>query len=130
MYGINDIPAGSDYDPTTDKSNLLSVLNAIHSSSPDVHVILAQIFEPSTPTPSIIMFNDYIVTLVPSLKASGHNISMVDQRAPIMNGANETSSALFSNGVNHPTPEGYARMAAVWFSGISAVVAEWQAASE
>ena len=117
MIGINDITAGSTGEPSTVESTLQSIVTAIYTANSLAHVIVAQIFEPSTPTPAIISYNTFIRdTMVPTFIAQGRSIATVDQRAALLNGAPATSAELFSNGINHPWSDGYTRMAAAWFT--------------
>lgn len=120
MCGINDIAPGRADDPTDNEANLLTLVNAIYTASPSVHLVIAQPFEQVQPTPAMLFYNTYIRdTLVPGQAALGRSIATVDQRAAFLNGASSATAAMYSNAINHPWNDGYARMAAAWLPAIT-----------
>lgn len=123
MSGTNDITDGDSSAPASQTSALLGLVAAIYAAKPSVAIVVAQIIPKAADTPAIRAYNAFVRnTLVPTHKAAGRAIATVDQYAAILNGAAAPSAALFSNGSNHPQPDGYDRMAEEWFRGIAAVV--------
>jgi len=125
MIGINDIAAGQTSQPTSVQSSLSNIVKTIVTRCPNTHVIVAQITPYSTYTAALIDYNDYIRnTLVPAFQSQGKLVTTVDQYSNLVTdpaGLN-IDSALYANGINHPSPTGYARMAKTWFGGIQAVL--------
>ena len=114
MVGIND--GGK---PEA-KENLNKILQAVFAAKPGVGLIVAQITPKAKFVQAIVDYNTYIrETLVPSFQAQGRRITTVDQYANLLkDGAIDES--LFSNGINHPGPVAYDRMAQTWYEGIRA----------
>ena len=108
-----------------DTGALNTLVNTIVTNKPDAHLIVAEIMPMYTYQAGIVNYNSYIRnTLVPSYRAQGKNVTLVDQYAPFLtNPADLTSidQSLFSNGINHPDNPGYDKMAQVWFDGIEAL---------
>ena len=125
MIGINGMDSGS-------PAELATLVNAIFTTKPGVHLILAQITPMSsnvtyaTKNADLVSYNTYIRnTLVPSLLLQGRKISTIDQYKNFLTNPNDTASAidasLYSNGINHPTNAAYDTMAKTWFDGLLAV---------
>ena len=91
----------------------------------NVHLIIAQIIPTYTYNVGTVNYNTYIRnTLVPYYQGLGKKVTLVDQYAPFLTNPGDLTSidqSLFSNGINHPTNAGYAKMAQVWFNGIKAL---------
>ena len=103
------------------KTNLNSIVNTIVATKPNADVIVAQITPTVGYSQYIVDYNTYIRdTLVPTFQTAGKHVSTVDQYSNLLtNGSIDPT--LFSNGINHPTPPAYDRMAQTWFDGIQAV---------
>lgn len=125
MVGINDISSGQTSQPTSVQSSLSNIVKTIVTRCPNTHVIVAQITPYSTYTAALLDYNDYIRnTLVPAFQSQGKLVTTVNQYANLVTdpaGLNIDSS-LYANGINHPSPAGYTRMAKTWFDGIQAVL--------
>lgn len=123
MIGINDIGNGSSGEPNGAEQNLNSIVATIVNNCPNTRVIVAPITPYSGYTDSIVRYNNYIQnTLVPSYAAMGKLVSTVNQYTNMcVAGTSTIDSSLFANGINHPGPVGYDRMAQTWFAGIQAL---------
>ena len=118
MIGINDIPAGSSDEPVQAELNLEWMVNAIVDRLPNADVVVAQITPYSVHTEAIVMFNHYIRdVIIPNVSARTNKVRTVDQY-PALLGSEGIDPALFANGINHPSPEAYERMAKIWFEGL------------
>jgi hypothetical protein len=112
-----------------DTTGLNTLVNTITTTKPNVHLIIAQIIPRytynDTYTKGVVDYNTYIRdTLVPYYQGLGKKVTLVDQYAPFLTNPGDLTSidqSLFSNGINHPTNVGYAKMAQVWFNGIKAL---------
>jgi lysophospholipase L1-like esterase len=116
MIGINGIDSGS-------PAELNSLVGTILSNAPDVHLIVAQITPKSSYNADLYNYNAYIRnTLVPAYTNAGYNVTTVDMYSMYLTNLNDPTSIntnMFSNGINHPTPEVYDAMAEIWFRGIT-----------
>jgi lysophospholipase L1-like esterase len=122
MVGINDIYGGSTGHPTGLEGRLNSIVNIVTTLNPATHVIVGQITPYSFYTDSIVQYNSYIKnTLVPTYANQHKLVTTVDQYSNILTNG-QIDPSLFCNGINHPSPVGYDRMAQTWFEGIQAVV--------
>lgn len=122
MIGINDIPPGPT-DPVDQKNDLNNLVNTIVTTKPEADLIVAQITPISYNSESHLQYNTYIrSTLVSSYASQGYRVSTVDQYSNFITGTGDVDPARFSNGINHPDPVGYRRMAETWFGGIVALV--------
>lgn len=114
--GTNGIGASSPAD-------LATLVNTIFTAKPAVKLVVAQIIPAVAYNANCVAYNTYIRnTLVPTLAASGKNISTVDQYANFLtNPADSTSidASKFSNGINHPTNAGYTLMANTWLPAVT-----------
>jgi lysophospholipase L1-like esterase len=115
MIGIND--GGS---PAA-RTNLDSIVRKIVDTSPDSHVIVAQITPTAHLSQSIVDYNTYIRDrLVPAFQTSGKQVSTVNQYANLLTDGS-IDPKLFSNGINHPNAVAYERMAQTWYDAITAI---------
>lgn len=112
MAGINDIAAGSSDDPVAAKTNLSDTIALIQSGAPSATIVLSKITPYVTPTPAIVLFNDYIGTL------AGPGIIVVDQYSNFLDGEGDPDASLYSNANNHPNAAGYALMAQTWADAV------------
>jgi lysophospholipase L1-like esterase len=125
MIGINDIAAGSTNIPPAALTNLETIVRTVAERRPATHLIVAQTIPYTKPTPAIVELNQFIrETLVPKFAARGARVSTVDQFANFASQTNDSAGdrSLYSNGWNHPNPEGYSRMAKTWFEEIQIVL--------
>jgi methionine-rich copper-binding protein CopC len=108
-----------------DTAGLNTLVNTITTTKPDVRLIIAQIIPKYTYDVGVVNYNTYIRnTLVPYYQGLGKKVTLVDQYAQFLTNPGDLTSidqSLFSNGINHPTNVGYAKMAQVWFNGIKAL---------
>ncbi|MBC2603178.1 GDSL-type esterase/lipase family protein [Puniceicoccus vermicola] len=108
-----------------DQNGLDKLVDTITTASPDSHLIIAQIMPKIRYQPGIVDYNRYIRdTLVPKYQTLGRKVTQVDLYAPFLTDTDDLRSidpTLFSNGINHPTNDGYQKMAEVWFEGIEAL---------
>jgi lysophospholipase L1-like esterase len=121
MIGINDIPPGSTNFPPAIETNLQAILQTVMDVRPATHVIIAQTTPYVQSTSGIVAFNRFIrEKLVPDFVARGARVSTVDQFANFVSDSNGSAGepSLYSNGLNHPNPKGYQRMAQTWFNEI------------
>lgn len=106
-------------------SQLETLVSTIFTAKPTVKLVVAQIIPAVAYNANTVAYNNYIRnTLVPTLAASGKNISTVNQYANFLtNPADNTSidASKFSNGINHPTNAGYALMANTWLPAITSL---------
>jgi hypothetical protein len=88
-------------------------------------LIIAQIMPKLTFQQDIVNYNTWIrETLVPGQQALGRKVTLVDQYAPFLTSPTVLTSidqSLFSNELNHPSNQGYDKMAQVWFDAIQAL---------
>ncbi len=121
MIGINDLGPGDPNNPVNAENRLDSLVRMVVNAKPTAHLIVAQTIPYSTYTPSLIHYNNYIKnTLVPSYQSQGKLVSTVDQYAALLTDG-QIDPELYSNGINHPSPIGYDRMAQIWYDGIQAL---------
>lgn len=122
MIGINDIVQGATGNPISVESRLNSVVRTIVNAKPTAHLIVAQTIPYATGyTDSIVQYNNFIKnTLVPYYSSQGKLVTTVDQYSPFLTGG-EIDATLYSNAINHPSPDGYDRMAQTWFDGIQSL---------
>ncbi len=123
-----------------DTAGLNTLVNTITTTKPNVHLIIAQIIPRYTYGLGTVNYNTHIRnTLVPHYQGLGKKVTLVDQYAPFLTNPGDLTSidqSLFSNGINHPTNVGYAKMAQVWFNGIRAlgigpeIFANWISATD
>jgi hypothetical protein len=103
-------------------NTLHTIVGTIFETKPDVRLIIAQIMPKISYQEGVVEYNRYICdVLVPSYRAQGRRITVVDQYAPFLRDPEDLASidrSLFSNGINHPSNAGYAKMAQVWFDEI------------
>ena len=120
QIGINDIGNGSTAEPSAVESNLSNIVATAVSVSPQTRLIVAQITPYSGYTEAIVKYNNYIANeLVPYYSGQGYLVSTVDQYASLcFPGTTSIDASLFSNGINHPGPAAYDRMAQTWFDGL------------
>ncbi len=108
-----------------DTAGLYTLVSTITTTKPNVHLIIAQIIPRYTYNVGVVDYNTYIRdTLVPYYQGLGKKVTLVDQYAQFLSNPGDLTSinqSLFSNGINHPTNVGYAKMAQVWFNGIKAL---------
>lgn len=118
MIGINDIGEYSVGNPTDAETRLNALVRKVVQVKPTAHLIVAQTIPYAAYTDSIVQYDNYIKNvLVPTYGSQGKLVTTVDQYSSMLtNGA--IDPALYSNAINHPSPEGYDRMAQVWFDGI------------
>jgi lysophospholipase L1-like esterase len=107
--GTNDLDVVSVSEALTD---LGSVLDTIHAFDPDITVVLAQIVNRQIFSQDTADFNDQMVGLVQSRLAAGYKILLVDHESALLY-PDDMSDLL------HPNAAGYAKMAKVWFDGVS-----------
>ena len=86
-----------------------------HAFDPDITIILAQIVNRQIFSQDTADFNDQMVGLVQSRLAAGYKILLVDHESALLY-PDDMSDLL------HPNDTGYAKMADVWFEGISGFV--------
>jgi lysophospholipase L1-like esterase len=127
MVGINDFTRGAPLSSAQTSLNAAMVnLNAtvrtIVNSKPNAKLIIAQTIPPTTFTPAINAYNDFIENrLVPAYAAQGKFVTTVDQHANFLNSNGTVNTSLYSNGINHPNAAGYTKMATTWYEGIQAI---------
>jgi CubicO group peptidase (beta-lactamase class C family)/lysophospholipase L1-like esterase len=110
--GTNDLSAVSVSEAIT---GLGSVLDTAYAVDPDITIVLAQIVNRQTFSQDTADFNDQMVGLVQSRLAAGFKILLVDHESALLY-PDDMSDLL------HPNDTGYAKMADVWFEGISGFV--------
>jgi len=122
MIGINDIHATA-AEPLATERNLSNIVATVTSKAPKAHLIVAQITPFGTNCPGIVKYNAYIRNvLVPQFTAQGKLVTTVDQYTNMLiPGTTTIDGSLFANGINHPLPAVYDRMAETWFEGIQAL---------
>ncbi len=122
MIGINDIAPGATGNPISAESRLNSLVRTVVNAKPSAHLIVAQTIPYATGyTDSIVQYNNFIKnTLVPYYSGQGKLVTTVDQYSPFLTNGT-IDSTLYSNAINHPSPEGYDRMAQTWFEGIQSL---------
>jgi len=93
----------------------------VNTSKPSAQLIVAQTIPYANYTDAIVQYNDYISnTLVPYYSGLGYNVSTVDQYSHFLTDG-VIDPTLYSNAINHPSPEGYERMAQSWYDGIESL---------
>jgi hypothetical protein len=95
-----------------------SLVSRIVAHAPHVYVIVAQIIPANPPASETTIeyverFNARIPEVVARHRALGHRVSLVDMYTPLLAFPNP-------DGI-HPSPEGFRRMAEVWFEGLRAI---------
>lgn len=122
MIGINDIAPSATGNPISAESRLNSLVRTVVNAKPSAHLIVAQTIPYATGyTDSIVQYNNFIKnTLVPYYSGQGKLVTTVDQYSPFLTDGT-IDSTLYSNAINHPSPEGYDRMAQTWFDGIQSL---------
>lgn len=122
MIGTNDI--NLNYQITTAPDRLSGLISKIANKTtglkPNAKLIVAKITpaaETVTPDTWTRAYNSGVADVVAAHRAMGENVSLVDMYSTL----NRTSD--LSDGL-HPSPDGYAKMADVWFHGIQVVVPE------
>ena len=121
MIGINDIPQYSTGQPYNAQNTLNAIVQKTIASKPAAHLIVAQTIPYANYTEAIVQYNSYIRdTLVPYYSGMGFNVSTVDQYSNFLTNG-EIDPSLYSNAINHPSAEGYDRMAQTWFDGIESL---------
>jgi len=123
MIGINDISEGSTAEPIAAESNLSNIVATVVSKSPNTRLIVAQITPYSSYTAAIVRYNSYIAnTLVPYFAGQGKFVTTVNQYTNMcVAGTTNIDPTVYANGINHPNPVAYERLAQTWFSGIQAL---------
>jgi lysophospholipase L1-like esterase len=123
MIGINDISEGSTAEPTSAELNLSNTVATVVNRSPNTRLIVAQITPYSSYTAAIIKYNNYIANnLVPYFAARGKNVTTVNQYTNMcVPGTTNIDPTVYANGINHPIPAAYNRIAQTWFNGIQAL---------
>jgi lysophospholipase L1-like esterase len=129
MVGINDIGETASGHPLAVQKRLSQIVETVTTIKPTAHVIVAQITPYARYTDAIVQYNSYIKdVLVPTYASQGKLVTTVDQYFNILTPSNPSLAsngyidpALFSNDINHPSPEGYRRMAQTWFEGIQSL---------
>ena len=108
-----------------DTSGLDKLVDTITTTKPKAHLIVAQIIPKYLFDQATIDYNSYIRdTLIPHYQAIGRKVTLVDQYAPFLKDPSDLNSidtSLFSNGINHPSNDGYHKMAQVWLDGIASL---------
>ncbi|HEY4416785.1 MAG TPA: SGNH/GDSL hydrolase family protein [Verrucomicrobiae bacterium] len=120
QIGINDIGNGSTGEPTMAESNLSNIVANAVSLSPHTRLIVAQITPYSSYTEAIVRYNNYIANvLIPYFAGEGYLVSTVNQYTNLcLPGTTNIDASLFANGINHPQPAVYDRMAQTWLGGL------------
>jgi lysophospholipase L1-like esterase len=104
--GTNDMNQG-----VADAGNQLSSLvDEILASSPDALLAVAQIIPLPSRSTQVDTFNAEVSSIVSERAGAGAHVVLVDQFTDFPNGE-------LADGV-HPNPDGYARMADVWYTAI------------
>lgn len=108
-----------------DQKELDTLVDRITTTKPDCQLIVAQIIPRINYDQATVDYNRYIrETLVPHYQAIGRKVTLVDQYAPFLKDPSDATTidqALFSNGINHPSNDGYDKMAQVWFNSIASL---------
>lgn len=94
------------------------LVSRIVAHNPATHVFVAQIVPANAPaSATTIAYVQRLNALIPDLvarhQAAGHRVHLVDQYTPML-------AYPHPDGI-HPSPEGYAEMARVWFEAMAAV---------
>jgi len=123
MIGINDIHADV-AEPTATEQTLSNIVFTVTANAPNARLIVAQITPYGTNCPGIVKYNTYIrEVLVPYFAAQGKFVTTVDQYTNMLfPGTTNIDGSLFANGINHPLPAVYDKMAQTWFDGIQALL--------
>jgi autotransporter-associated beta strand protein len=85
---------------------------------------VAQITPYGSSCPGIVKYNTYIRdVLVPYFAGKGKHVTTVNQYTNMcFPGTTNIDGSLFANGINHPMPAVYDKMAQTWFEGIQALM--------
>lgn len=78
-------------------------------------VVLAKIIDQNPQNPDVVAFNNNVESMANNRIANGDDIIIVDQYSAL-NYPDDMASPL------HPTPNGYSKMANVWFNTLSSIV--------
>jgi lysophospholipase L1-like esterase len=113
MAGVNDVGAASPDE--TLRSDMTNAVETIQRWRPSAKLFVGTI----TPAihsrnPASARLNQFITNEL----AKSHGFSVVDQFSLFVDSTGNTRPELFSNGINHPTKEGYDKIADNWFAAI------------
>jgi lysophospholipase L1-like esterase len=119
MAGVNDV--GDATPDATLRSDMTNAIETIQRSRPSAKLFVGTI----TPAvhsnnPASARFNKFISGDL--AKAAG--FSVVDQFSAFADSDGKARPELFANGINHPTPASYDRMADTWFAAIKDVACD------
>ena len=106
--GTNDL----NIDPSTDPSNVESILNEIDRYDQRITVILAHIIDKVPYSAATTTFNNNVQAMAQNRIASGDKIIMVDEESAL-----DYSVDMFDN--LHPNEGGYNKMANIWMNSLS-----------
>jgi lysophospholipase L1-like esterase len=105
-------------------ANVTRTIRQIYADAPGATVVLATLLVNAVPAQEACRqtVNPQYESLAAQLASEGHRIVLVDMRSPPAPLVGLTTKDL--NGTRHPSDGGYAKMAAIWQSGIVAAASK------
>ncbi len=118
MIGTNDI--NSQLELPTAPKRLAALIDVVTSTSPETLLIVAKLVPTRTDSLNVDVeaFNAALAELVTERVATGKHIAMVDMYAAFTANPNYKEELLYDG--LHPSDDGYAAMAQVWYDAVSA----------